>query len=99
MLEPEQLRLLEIRRSDKAFLTKVGIKPCVIRCFRPRYPAVKLTKEHTPGITEKDIDWLGECGVTWERKPAVQLSLNFGDSRMKEHDQKEPASQRKEGFA
>ena len=34
-------------------------------------------KEHPPGITEKDIKWLRECGVAWERKPAVQIPLDF----------------------
>jgi hypothetical protein len=77
--EPEQYRLFESKRSDRDFLTKVGIRRCVIRCFRPRYPAVKLTKEHTPRISEEDTKWLKQCGVMWERKRAVQLSLDFCD--------------------
>jgi hypothetical protein len=38
---------------------------------------VKLTKEHTPRISEEDTKWLKECGVMWEREPTVQLSLDF----------------------
>ena len=79
MPESKQSRRLEIRRSDRAFLTKAGIKPCVIRCFRPRSSAVALVKEHTPCISEEDIKWLKQCGVMWEQKPAVQLSLDFCD--------------------
>ena len=75
MPEPEQLGLFEFNRSDRDFLKKAGIKACVIRCFRPRPPA--LMKEHPPGITGKDIEWLRECGVAWERKPAVQIPLDF----------------------
>ena len=77
MPEPEQYRLFEFRRSDQAFLTRVGIKPCVIRCFRPRPPAVALIMEHPPRITGTDLQWLKECGVALERKPAAQLSLDF----------------------
>ena len=79
MPEPEQYRLFEFTGSDGSFLRKVGIKPCVIRCFRPQSHTVALVKEHPPRITEKDIEWLGECGVAWERKRAVQLSLDFCD--------------------
>lgn len=78
MPDPEQHRLFESKGSDRDFLSKAGIKPCVIRCFRPRPPAVALMKERPPRITEKDIDWLRECGVAWERKPAFQISLDFG---------------------
>ena len=77
MPEPEQHRLFEFKPSDRDFLRNAGIKPCVIRCFRPRTPAVALVKEHPPGITGKDIEWLRECGVAWEQRPAVQLSLDF----------------------
>jgi hypothetical protein len=76
--EPEAYSLFEFNRDDRHFLKRAGIK-CVIRCFRPRPPAVALMKEHPPGITGKDIDWLRECGVVWEQKPAVQLSLDFCD--------------------
>jgi hypothetical protein len=75
--EPEQYRLFEFTGSDRDFLRNARIKPCVIRCFHPRYPAVKLTKEHTPRISEEDTKWLKECGVMWEREPTVQLSLDF----------------------
>ena len=97
MPEPEQLRLFEIRRSDQAFLTKVGIKPCVIRCFRPQPPAVALIREHPPGITRKDIDWLRECGVTWERKRAVQIPLDFSGCQKNERDAKAPVTKAQEG--
>jgi len=75
--EPEQYRLFEFTGSDRDFLKEAGIRRCVIRCFRPRSHAVALVKEHPPRITEEDIEWLGECGVAWERKRAVQLSLDF----------------------
>jgi hypothetical protein len=94
--EPEQLRLFEIRRSDQAFLTKVGIKPCVIRCFRPQPPAVALIREHPPRLTKQDAQLLKACGVAWEPEPAVQLPLDFSGCRTKEHDPKEPVSPRKE---
>ena len=97
MPEPEQLRLFEIRRSDQAFLTKVRIKPCVIRCFRRRPPAVALIREHPPGITRKDIDWLRECGVTWERKRAVQIPLDFSGCQKNERDAKAPVTKAQEG--
>jgi hypothetical protein len=77
MPEPEQYRLFEFKRSDRDFLAMVGIRRCVIRCFRPRYPAVRLTKEHPPRITEEDTKWLKDCGVVWEQKPAVQLALDL----------------------
>lgn len=79
MPEPEQLGLFEFKPSDRDFLSGAGIKPCVIRCFRPRSHAVALIREHPPGITGTDLQWLKECGVVWERKPAVQLSLDFCD--------------------
>ena len=96
MPEPEQHRLFEFTGSDRDFLTKVGIKPCVIRCFRPRLHAVALVKEYPPRITGTDLQWLGECGVAWEPEPAVQLPLDFSGCRTKEHDPKEPVSPRKE---
>ena len=77
VLEWKQYRLFEFNRSDRDFLSKAGIKPCVIRCFRPRPPL--LMKEQPHRITEDDTKWLKQCGVTWERKRAVQLSLDFCD--------------------
>lgn len=79
MPEPEQYRLFEFKGSDRDFLRNAGIKRCVIRCFRPRPPAVALVKEHPPRITEEDTKWLRECGVLWEQKQAVQLPLDFCD--------------------
>jgi hypothetical protein len=75
--EPEQQRLFEFNRSDRDFLRNAGIRGCVIRCFPPRSHAVALIKEHPLRITEEDTKWLRECGVAWEPKPAVQLSLDF----------------------
>ena len=86
MPEPEQLGLFEFNRSDRDFLREVGIKPCVIRCFRPRSPAVALAKEHPPRITEEDTKWLRECGVALERRQEVQIPLEFGGSPKKELD-------------
>jgi len=80
--EQEQHRLFEFKRSDLDFLRNAGIKPCVIRCFRPRPPAVALVKERPPGITGTDLQWLKECGVAWEQKRAVQLSLDFCDRQV-----------------
>jgi hypothetical protein len=77
--EPEPYSLFEFKRNEGNFLKKVGIKPCVIRCFRPRSHAVALTKEHLFRLTETDTLWLKECGVAWERKRAVQLPLDFCD--------------------
>ena len=79
MPEPEQHRLFEFNGSDRDFLAKAGIKPCVIRCVRPRSHAVALANEHPPRITEEDTTWLRQCGAVWERKPAVQLTLDFCD--------------------
>ena len=95
--EPEQYRLFEFTGSDRDFLTKVGIRRCVIRCFRPRPPAVALIREHPPGITRKDIDWLRECGVTWERKRAVQIPLDFSGCQKNERDAKAPVTKAQEG--
>jgi hypothetical protein len=97
--EPEQLGLFEFKRSDSSFLTKVGIRRCVIRCFRPRSTAVALIRDHPPGITEKDIEWLRECGVAWERKRAVQIPLDFSGCRNDGQDPIAPASQAKEESA
>ena len=99
MPEPDQHWLFDFNRSDRDFLRNAGIKPCVIRCFHPRLPAVALIMEHPPGITGKDIEWLRECGVAWERKPAVQLPLDFSGCRNDEHDPIAPASQAKEKSA
>ena len=96
MPEPEPYSLFEFNRGDRHFLTKVGIKPWVIRCFRPQSHAVALVKEFPPRITGTDLQWLGECGVAWEPEPAVQLPLDFSGCRTREHDPKEPVSPRKE---
>jgi hypothetical protein len=74
---PEQCRLFEFNQGDVSFLRKVGIRPCVIRYRRPRpllpsFPAIAPAR-----LTGKDIGWLRECGVAWEQRPAVQLSLDF----------------------
>ena len=61
MPEPEPHSLFEFKRNESNFLTKVGIKPCVIRCFHLRSPAVALMKEHPPRITEEDTNRLREC--------------------------------------
>ena|ERR1035438_4551115 len=95
--EPEPYSLFEFNRGDRHFLTKVGIKPWVIRCFRPQSHAVALVKEHPPGITRKDIDWLGECGIAWERKRAVQLPLDFSGCQKNERDAKAPVTKAQEG--
>ena len=77
MLEPEQYRLFEFTASDRDFLRTARIKQCVIHCFHPRHPAVKLTKDQTPRISEEDTNWLKACGVAWGREPTVQLPLDF----------------------
>jgi len=75
--EPEQLRLFDIKRGDVSFLKEVGIKPCVIRARRSRPLQVPVRKERHIRFTGKDAEWLRECGVAWEQKPAVQLPLDF----------------------
>jgi len=75
--EPEQYRLFEFNQGDVSFLREVGIRPCVIRYRRPppllpSFPAIAPAR-----LTGKDIEWLKECGVAWEQRPAVQLSLDF----------------------
>jgi hypothetical protein len=75
--ERRQYQLFEFTPSDRDFLRKVGIKPCVIRCRRPppllpSFPAIAPAR-----LTGKDIEWLRGCGVAWEQRPAVQLSLDF----------------------
>jgi hypothetical protein len=75
--EPEQYRLFEFNQGDVSFLRKIGIRPCVIRYRRPRpllpsFPVIAPAR-----LTGKDVEWLKECGVAWEQKPAVQLSLDF----------------------
>jgi hypothetical protein len=95
--EPEQHRLFEFTGSDRDFLTKVGIKPCVIRCFRPRLHAVALVKEYPPRITGTDLQWLKECGVAWERKRAVQIPLDFSGCQKNERDAKAPVTKAQEG--
>ena len=97
MPEPEAYSLFEFNRGDRHFLRDAGIKPCVIRCFRPQSHAVALVTEHPPGITRKDIDWLRECGVAWERKRAVQIPLDFSGCQKNERDAKAPVTKAQEG--
>ena len=77
MPEPEQYRLFEFNRSDVNFLREVGIRPCVIRCRRPR-PLPPPSPALAPArLTGKDAEWLRACGIGWEQRLAVQLSLDF----------------------
>jgi len=75
--EPGQCRLFEFNQGDGSFLRKVGIKPCVIRCRRPRPLPLRAPGRAPARPTQKDIEWLRECGVAWEPRPAAQLSLGF----------------------
>jgi hypothetical protein len=97
--EPEQCRLFEFNQGDASFLRKVGIRPCVIRYRRPRpllpsFPVIAPAR-----LTGKDIEWLRECGVAWEQKPAVQLSLDFCGCRENEQHPKAPATKAQEESA
>jgi len=75
--EPEQYRLFEFNQGDASFLRKVGIRPCVIRYRRPR-PLLPPFPARSPArLTGKDAEWLRACGIGWEQRPAVQLSLDF----------------------
>jgi hypothetical protein len=79
--------LLDLMRSDSEFLRKMGIKPCVIDDAAPKplpEEFIRLcdmthvrAKERRVRLTEKDAQWLKECGVGWERDPAFQLPLDF----------------------
>lgn len=72
-----QCRLFEFNRGDGGFLRKVGIKPGVIRCRRPRPLPPGVPARAPARLTGKGIEWLRVCCVAWEREPAVQLPLDF----------------------
>jgi hypothetical protein len=99
MPEPEQQRLFEFKGSDLSFLKEVGIRPCVIRCRRPRPLPPSFPAIAPACLTEKEIEWLRECGVAWERKQAIQIPLDFSGCREDEQDPKAAASQTKEESA
>ena len=99
MYEWKQYRLFGAGQGDCSFLKKVGIKPCVIVDPIPEPLPVPMRKDRSPRPTEKDTEWLRDCGVAWEQKPAVQIPLDFTDCRKKEPDPAVPASQTKEELA
>jgi len=67
--------LVDLLRSDPAFLRSAGIEPCGIDDPCPGPPP--LRRERQARLTKGDIEWLRECGVAWEQEPAVQISLDF----------------------
>ncbi len=67
--------LLYLLRSDSVFLRSAGIEPCVIDDPCPGPPP--LPRERQARLTERDAEWLRACGIGWEQRPAVQLSLDF----------------------
>ncbi len=78
--------LLELIRSDSAFLKSLGIEGCVIDdpCPEPLLEEVirlcEMTHVLAKGrLTKADHEWLKAMAVAWERErePAVQLSLDF----------------------
>ena len=78
-------------------LRSAGIGPCVVDNPCPRRP--RLPRERQARLTGKDIEWLKECGVAWERKQAVQIPLDFSGCRKDDQDPKAPASPTKEESA
>jgi len=97
--EPEQCRLFEFKGGDGSFLRDAGIRPCVIRGRRPRPLPLSCPPSRAACPTGKDTEWLRECGVAWEGKPAAQLPLDFSGCRKKEPDAGAPASLAKEESA
>lgn len=75
--ERRQYRRFEFKRSDCGFLRQVGIKPCLIDDALAGLLPNPMRKERSIRPTEKDAEWLRECGVAWNREPAVQLPLGF----------------------
>jgi hypothetical protein len=83
--------LLDLIRSDSRFLRKMGIKPCLLDDPCPEPPPEEFIRlcemahvraaERCVRLTEKDAQWLKLCGVAWDQKPAVQLSLDFCGSQ------------------
>ena len=76
--------LMDLMRSDSAFLRKMGIKPCVIDdpCPGPLPEEVISLCEMThvrakERLTKADQKWLKAMVVAWEREPAFQFSLDF----------------------
>jgi hypothetical protein len=69
--------LLDVVRSDSAFLKSVGIEPCVIDDPCPEPLPLPYPEKPRVRLTEKDAQWLRACGVAWEPEPAVQLLLDF----------------------
>ena len=69
--------LLDLIRSDSEFLRRMGIEPCVIGDPCPEPLPLRFPEEPRVRLTGRDIEWLRECGVAWEQRPAVQLSLGF----------------------
>ncbi len=89
--------LVGLLRSDSVFLRSAGIEPCVIDFPCPGPPP--LHRERQARLTGKDIDWLRECGVAWEQRPAVQLPLDFCGCRENEQHPKAPATKAQEESA
>lgn len=79
MPELKQYVLFEFTVSDRSLPKQVGLKPRSIRDPSIEPLPVRLRKLRPARITEEDTRWLEECGIAWEQKPAVQLSLNFFD--------------------
>ncbi len=76
--------LLELIRSDSAFLKSLGIEGCVIDdpCPEPLPEEFIRLCEMThvlvkERLTEQDHKWLKAMAVAWEREPAFQLPLDF----------------------
>jgi hypothetical protein len=76
--------LLELIRSDSAFLKSLGIEGCVIDDPAPKPPLEEVIRQcemtHVlvkERLTKADHQWLKVCGVAWEPEPGFQLPLDF----------------------
>ena len=69
--------LLDLIRSDSEFLRRMGIEPCAIGDPCPEPPPLPYPEKPCVRVNEKDARWLKACGIAWEQRPAVQLSLDF----------------------
>ena len=76
--------LLDLIRSDSAFLKSLGIEGCVIDDPAPKPPLEEVIRQcdmtHVRAkerLTKADHQWLKAMAVAWEREPAVQLPMDF----------------------
>jgi hypothetical protein len=76
---PKQYPLFKFMESRRRIPKQGRSKPCGFYNPGPKPIPEKFWKLRPTALTEEEAQWLKECGVAWDQKPGVQLSLNFCD--------------------